>query len=68
MQIESHQVAFEVERSAKTPQRLPTILYGLARTYSGIWHFCSQTTEASMRQALAQLDPGVRPKFSLVCL
>lgn len=59
-------VAIEVERSAKTPQRLPAILYGLARTYDGIWYFCPKPVLESMQRAVAQLDPTVRRKFSLV--
>ena len=59
-------VAIEVERSAKTPQRLPAILYGLARTYAGVWYFCPTPLLEPMQRALAQLDPAVRRKFSLV--
>lgn len=62
----SKTVAIEVERSAKTPQRLPAILYGLARTYDGIWYFCPRPQLAPMQRAMAQLDSAVRRKFSLV--
>ena len=61
-------LAIEVELSAKTPQRLPAILYGLARRYDGIWYFCPQARQASLQQAFAKLDPAVRRKFSLVPL
>jgi hypothetical protein len=59
-------VAIEVERSAKTPQRLPTIFYELARTYDAIWYFCPTPMLEPMRRALAQLDLPTRQKFSLV--
>lgn len=59
-------VAIEVERSAKTPQRLPAICYELARRYDGIWYFCPTPVLESMQRAVAQLDPAVRRKFSLV--
>lgn len=61
-------MAIEVERSAKTPQRLPAILYGLARRYDGIWYFCPKALEEPLRQSFAQLDPAARRKFSLVRL
>ena len=66
--IGAQTVAIEVERSAKTPQRLPAILYGLARRYDGIWYFCPLTMQEPMQRAFAQLDPAVRRKFSLVPL
>jgi hypothetical protein len=59
-------VAIEVERSAKAPQRLPAICYELARRYDGIWYFCPKPVLESMQRAVAQLDPAVRRKFSLV--
>ena len=61
-------VAIEVELSAKTPQRLPAVLYEPAGRYESIWYFCSQATEASMRRALAQLEAAVQRKFSVVSL
>ncbi|HLW00046.1 MAG TPA: hypothetical protein VKT82_15360 [Ktedonobacterales bacterium] len=64
-----HRVAIEVERSAKTPQRLPAILYGLARRYDGVWYFCSPTTQGQLQRAIAELNPPtIRQKFSLVPL
>jgi hypothetical protein len=56
-------------RSAKTPQRLPAILYELARTYAGIWYFCTPATQALIQRAIAELNPPtIRQKFSLVPL
>lgn len=68
VRLGERRVAIEVERSAKTPARLPAILYGLARSYDGIWYFCSKATQAPMQRAIAQLDPAARQKFSLVPL
>lgn len=59
-------VAVEVERSVKTPQRLPAICYELARRYDAIWYFCPTPVLEPMSRALAQLDPSTRRKFSLV--
>lgn len=61
-------VAIEVERSVKAALRLRTIFYELARTYAGIWYFCPPAIQKPLEQALAQLDPAVRRKFSLVRL
>lgn len=69
IELGSHRVAIEVERSAKTPQRLPAILYGLARRYDGIWYFCPPTTQEGMQRAIAELNPpAIRQKFSIVPL
>lgn len=41
-------VAIEVERSAKTPQRLPAMLYGLVHTYAGIRYSCPKALLESL--------------------
>jgi len=61
-------VAVEVELSLKTPQRLPAIVYDLAARYEGIWYFCPQAVEASLRRAITPLDPAAREKVALVLL
>ena len=59
-------VAIEAERSVKAALRLRAIFYELARKYAGIWYFCSPAIKKPLEQALAQLAPAVRRKFSLV--
>src|SRR5262249_16855058 len=61
-------VAIEAERTMKAAVRLTTIFYELARKYAGIWYFCPPAMQKPLEQALAQLDPAVQRKFSLVPL
>lgn len=69
VQMGTQTVAIEVERSAKYAKRLPSILYGLARTYNGIWYFCSPATQGELQRAIAELNPpALRQKFSVVPL
>jgi hypothetical protein len=68
VQIGEHLVAIEVELKAKKPKQMPAILYGLARTYDGIWYFCPPALEKPLRQSFGQLDAAARRKFSLVLL
>ncbi|HLV98231.1 MAG TPA: hypothetical protein VKT82_06085 [Ktedonobacterales bacterium] len=69
VEIGAQRVAIEVELSDKVPARLAAILYELARSYAGIWYFCSPKTQALMQRAIAELNPpAIRQKFSVVPL
>src|SRR5262249_13730156 len=69
VEIGGQPVAIEVELSDKVSGRLAAILYELARTYTGIWYFCSPATQALLQRAIAQLNPpAIRQKFSVVPL
>jgi hypothetical protein len=63
--LDAQRLAIEVEVTAKTPQEVLAILYGLARTYVGIWYFCPPATKGVMQRALAQLSEPMRRKFSV---
>ena len=68
VELREQRIAIEVERSPKKPRPLQAILYELARRYDGIWYFCPKAAQGAMQRAVAQLDPAVRRKFSLVPL
>jgi hypothetical protein len=69
VELEGQRVAIEVELSDKVSGRLAAILYELARTYAGIWYFCSPATQALMQRSIAELNPpALRQKFSVVPL
>lgn len=61
-------VAVEVERSAKTPQRMPAILYDLAARYASIWYFCPPAMKPNLARAFEQLEEAARQKCFLVPL
>ena len=52
VEIGEQRVAIEVELSDKVLARLAAILYELARTYAGIWYFCSPATRGIMQRAI----------------
>lgn len=69
VEIGVQRVAIEVELSDKVSGRLAAILYGLARSYAGIWYFCPPTTQGVLERAIAELNPpAIRQKFSIVPL
>lgn len=69
VQFGERRIAIEVELSSKSKKRQPTILYGLARSYSGIWYFCSPSTQVLIQRAIAELSPpALRQKFTVIPL
>jgi hypothetical protein len=69
VESDGQRMAVEVELSEKVSGRLAAILYELARTYMGIWYFCSPATQALMQRAVAALNPpALRQKFAIVPL
>jgi hypothetical protein len=64
--LDAQRIAIEVELTAKTPQEVQAILYGLVRAYTGIWYFCPPPTKGLMQRALAQLSEPTRRKFSVI--
>ena len=66
VELSGQRVAIEVELSEKASGRLTAILYELARTYTGIWYFCSLATKGVLQRALAQLSEPARKKFSVI--